>query len=246
MLSRLVIAFLPRSKCLLISWLLSLSTVILGAKEIRSDTVFIFFPIYLPWSDGTGCRDLPFWMLSLSQLFQSPLSPSSRGSSVPLLSTINMVSSACLRLLIFLLATLIPACDSSSLLFHMMYSAYKLNKQGDSLQPWCNSFPVLNQSIVPCLVLTLASWLAYRFLRRQVRWSGSPISLRSFHSFLWGEWVHYIPWMSAPYWSYKYLLPLSRLAIHFIDSFLFNLTIRQKWTINSSHVGLWPITRSKL
>ena len=41
-----------------------------------------------------------------------------------------------------------------------------------------HSFPNLNQSIVPCLVLTVASWLAYRFLLRQVRWSGIPISLR--------------------------------------------------------------------
>ena len=36
-------------------------------------------------------------------------------------------------------------------------------------------FPILNQSIVPCSVLTIASWPAYRFLRRQVRWSGIPI-----------------------------------------------------------------------
>ena len=38
------------------------------------------------------------------------------------------------------------------------------------------SLPVLNQSIVPCPVLTVASCPAYRFLRRQVRWSGIPIS----------------------------------------------------------------------
>ena len=53
-----------------------------------------------------------------------------------------------------------------------MYSAYKLNKQGESIQPWCTPFTIWNQSIVPCLVLTVASWPAYRFLRRQVRWSG--------------------------------------------------------------------------
>ena len=57
-----------------------------------------------------------------------------------------------------------------------MYCAYKLNKQGDNIQPWRTSFPTLNQSIVQYLVLTLASWPAYRFLRRQVRWSGIPIS----------------------------------------------------------------------
>ena len=45
MLSRFVIAFLPRSKCLLISWLQSLSAVILEFKKIKSVTVFIFFPI---------------------------------------------------------------------------------------------------------------------------------------------------------------------------------------------------------
>ena len=41
-------------------------------------------------------------------------------------------------------------------------------------------FPIWNQSVVPCLVLTVASWPAYRFLRRQVTWSGIPISIRIF------------------------------------------------------------------
>ena len=62
----------------------------------------------------------------------------------------------------------------------MMYSAYKLNKQGDNRQPWCTPFPIWNQSVVPCPILTVASWLAYRFLKRQVRWSGIPISFRIF------------------------------------------------------------------
>ena len=61
-----------------------------------------------------------------------------------------------------------------------MYSAYKLNKQSDNIQPWRTPFPIWNQSVVPCPVLTVASWPAYRFLRRQVRWSGIPISLRIF------------------------------------------------------------------
>ena len=64
-----------------------------------------------------------------------------------------------------------------------MSSAYKLNKQGDNIQLWCTPFPIWNQSVVPCPVLTVASWPAYRFLRRQVRWSGIPISFRIFHSF---------------------------------------------------------------
>ena len=42
--------------------------------------------------------------------------------------------------MIFLLEILIPACASSSPAFLMMYSAYKLNKQGDNIQPWCTPF----------------------------------------------------------------------------------------------------------
>ena len=60
MLSGFVTALLPRSKCLLISWLRSPSTVILEAKEIKSVTFSHYFPIYLPWSDGTGCHGLSF------------------------------------------------------------------------------------------------------------------------------------------------------------------------------------------
>ena len=79
--------------------------------------------------------------------------------SSSLLSAINVVSYAHLRLLIFLSAVLIPACDSSSPAFHLMYSACKLNKQGDSVQPGCTPFPILNQSVVPCTVLT---WLVVK------------------------------------------------------------------------------------
>ena len=60
-----------------------------------------------------------------------------------------------------------------------------LNKQGDNIQPWHTPFPIWNQSVVPCPVRTVASWPAYGFLKRQVRWSGIPISFRIFHSLLW-------------------------------------------------------------
>ena len=59
MLSRLVITFLPRSKCLLISWLQSPSAVILEPKKTVSHC-FHCFPVYLQWSDGTGCHDFSF------------------------------------------------------------------------------------------------------------------------------------------------------------------------------------------
>ena len=61
-----------------------------------------------------------------------------------------------------------------------MFSAYKLNKQDDNIQPLHTPFPIWSQSVVPCPVLTVASWPAYRFHRRQVRWSGISISLRIF------------------------------------------------------------------
>ena len=63
-LSRLVITFLPRSKCLLISWLHSPSAVILDPRKIVSHC-FHWFPIYLPWSDGTGCHDPSFLNIDL-------------------------------------------------------------------------------------------------------------------------------------------------------------------------------------
>ena len=66
MLSRLVITFLPRSKHLLISWLQSSFAVIFWAPQNK---VSHCFPFYLPWSDGTGCHDLNFWMLSFKPTF---------------------------------------------------------------------------------------------------------------------------------------------------------------------------------
>ena len=60
MLYRLVIAFLPRSKCLLISWLQSPCAVILEPKKIKFSYCFNFFPISLQWSDGNGCHNLSF------------------------------------------------------------------------------------------------------------------------------------------------------------------------------------------
>ena len=122
---------------------------------------------------------LVFWMLSFKPTSSlSSFTFMNRLFSSSSLSAVRVVSSAYQRLLVFLTTIWIPACASSSPAFLMMYSAYKLNKQGDNIQPWCTPFPIWNQSIGPCPVLTVASWPAYRFLRRQVRWSGIPISLR--------------------------------------------------------------------
>ena len=153
-----------------------------GAQENKICHYFLF---YLPWSDGTGCHDFSFWMLNFKPAFSlSSFTLIKKLFSSSSLSAIRILSSAYVRLLIFLPAVLIPTCDSSSLEFHMMYSAYKLNKQNEDLQPCHTPSPIWNQSIVPCPVLTVASWHADSFLRRQVRWSVISISLRIFHSLL--------------------------------------------------------------
>ena len=186
MLLRFVITFLPRSKHLLISWLQSPSAVILEHQKIKSVTVSIVSPSVCHEVMGPYVMILVFWMLSFKPVFSLyPFAFIKRLFSSSLLSAIRVVSSAYLRLLIFLLAIFFPAYASSSLAFYVMYSAYKLNKQGNNKQSWHTPFPIWNQSIVPCPVLTGASWPAYRFLKRQVRWSGIPISLRIFHSLLW-------------------------------------------------------------
>ena len=152
-----------------------------GVPQNKVCHCFHCFSIYLPWSDGTRCHDLSFLMLS----FKSAISLSSLTFIKRLfsssLSAIRVVTSAYLRLLMFLSAIFIPAYTSSSPAFLTMYSAYKLNKQGDNIQPWHIPFLIWSQSVVPCMILTVASWPAYRFLRRQGRWSGIPISLRIFH-----------------------------------------------------------------
>ena len=180
-LSRLV--FIPRSKCLFISWLQSPPAVILQPKKIKSVTVSNISPSIYHEVMGPDTTLFVFWMLGFKPTFHSPLSLSSRDSS--LLYAIRVGSSAYLRLLIFLPAILIPACASSSPEFHMMYSACKLNKQDDNIQPWHTLFPIWNQFVVPCPVLTVASWPTDRFLKRQFRWSGIPTSLRISHSLLW-------------------------------------------------------------
>ena len=93
-----------------------------GAQKIK---VWHCFPIYFPWSDGTGCQDLRFRMLSFKPTFSlSSFTFIKRLFSSSSLSAIRVVSSAYLRLLIFLPAILIPACASSSPAFLVMYSGW--------------------------------------------------------------------------------------------------------------------------
>ena len=123
MLSRLVIAFFPRNKRLLISWLQSPFAVILELKKIKSVTVSTVPPSVCHEVMGPDAMIFVFWMLSFKPAFSlSSFTFIKRLFSSSSLSAIRVVSSAYLRLLIFLPAILIPACTSSSLAFHMMYS----------------------------------------------------------------------------------------------------------------------------
>ena len=163
-----------------------MAVVILEPPKIKSLTVSIVFPSVCHEVMGPGAMILVFLILSPKpalSLYSFTLIKRLFSSSS--LSAIRGVSSVYLRLLMFLLPILIPACNSSSLAFLMMCSSYRLNKQGDGRQPCHTPFLMLNQSVVPYRVLTVASWPTYRFLRRQIRWSGIPITLRDFHSLSW-------------------------------------------------------------
>ena len=183
MLSRLVTAYLPRSKRLHFMAAVTICSDFRAPE--KSLTLSIVSPSICHEVIRPDAMILVFWMLSFKPSFYFPLTFIKRLFSSSSLSAIRVVSSAYLRLLIFLPAIMIPAYASSSPVFYMMYSAYKLNKQGDNIQPWHTPFPIWNQSVVPYPVLTVACWPAYRFLRRRVRWSGIPISWRIFHSLWW-------------------------------------------------------------
>ena len=144
MLSRFVIAFLPRSKHLIISWLQSLSAVILELEKIKSVTVSIVSTCIFHEEIGPDAMILIFWMLGFKPAFSlSSFNFIKRLFSSSSLSAIRVMSSVYLRLLKFLPAILILAYASSSLAFHMMYSAYKLNKHSDNIPSLTYSFPNL-------------------------------------------------------------------------------------------------------
>ena len=119
MLSMLVIAFLPRSNRLLISWLQSPSTVILEPPRIKSLTVSIVSPSICHEVMGPDAMIFVFWMLSFKQAFLFSSFTFMKRLFSSLLSAIRVVSSAYLRLLIFLPAILI------CLLVWLSNSSYK-------------------------------------------------------------------------------------------------------------------------
>ena len=110
--------------------------VILEPKKIKSLIVSIVSPSICHEVIGLDAMVLVFLMLSFKPAFSlSSYTFLKRLFSSSSISAIRVMLSAYLRLLIFLLTILISACASASLAFLMMYSAYKLNKQGDNIQP---------------------------------------------------------------------------------------------------------------
>ena len=101
MLSRLVITFLPRSKCLLISWLQSPSAVILEPPKIKPATVSIVYPSSCHEVMGLDAMILVFWMLSFKPAFSLASFIFIKRLFSSSLSAIRVTSSAYLRLLIF-------------------------------------------------------------------------------------------------------------------------------------------------
>ena len=136
-LSRFVIAFLQRSKGLLMDAVTIHSDF--GAQENRVSHCFHLFPVYLPWSDRTGCHDL-FLNVILHQLFHFPLSFSSRRSLVPLCFLpwgwrhLHIWGCWYFSQLSWFQLELHSAQ-------HFVWCTHKLNKQGDDNKAMMNSFP---------------------------------------------------------------------------------------------------------
>ena len=170
---------------------------------MKSDTVSIFSLSICHEVMGLGAMIFIFWMLSfksvLSLFFFTLIN---RDFSYSSLSVIKVVTKwlppKCLNhwsgysllsvICISEVVDISPSNLDSSPAFHVIYYVYKLNSQSDHIQPWHTPFPIWNQFIVPCPILTVASWPTYTFLRTQVRQSGIPISWRIFHSLLWSTW----------------------------------------------------------
>ena len=169
--SRFVIAFLPRSKHLLILWLELLSAVILEPKKIKFVTVCTFSLFAMKW--------LVFWMLSFKPAFSLFSFTLIKSSLVPLcflpLQWCHLHICYCISEVVDISPI---SLDSSLWVIQPSIShdvtTYSLAYSFPNPEPVCCS---MSGSVAP--------WPASRFHRRQVGWSGSPISWRIFHSLLW-------------------------------------------------------------
>ena len=155
-LSRLVIAFLPKQSSS-DSWLQS-PTADFGAQEGEICHHFHISPSICHAVMRLEAMILVFKIFSLKLAHSlSSFTLSKKLFSSSSHSAIRVLSSTYLRLLMFLLPILLPACNSSSPGFLMMCSEYRLNKHGDGRQSCRNLFSILNQSVAPYRVVTFCS-----------------------------------------------------------------------------------------
>ena len=137
--------FLLRSKCLNFMAAITICSDF-GVQKIKSATVSIVSPFISYEVMGPEAMILVFWMLSFKPTFSL--------SSFTFIKRLFFFAYCCkgfvicISEVIFLSAILIPACALSSPAYLMMYSACKLNKQGDNIQPWCTPFLIWNQSVI--------------------------------------------------------------------------------------------------
>ena len=222
MLSSLVIAFLPRNKCLLISCLQSTPAVILEHKKIKSLIISIVSPSICHEVMGPDAKFFECWVLSqLFSLSSFTFIKSLLDSSS--FSAIRVGSCAYLRLLIFLLAILILACASSSPAFSMMYSAY-----GTTLQYSCLENPMDGGAWKAAIHevaegRTRLSDFTFTFMHWRRKWQPTPV-------FLPGESQGWRAW-----WAAVYGVAQSRTQLKWLSSSSSTLHMLNKQGDNVKH-----------
>ena len=127
-----------------------------GAPKNKVCLCFRSFPSICHEVMGLDAMTLVFWMLSFKPAFSlSSYTFIKRLFRSSLLSALSEVVD-------IPPGKLDSSCASSSPAFRMRYSAYKLNKQGDNIHPWCTPFPILNQSVVLYIVYIKTIFWKYR------------------------------------------------------------------------------------
>ena len=139
MLSRFVIAFLLEQASFNCMAVVTICSDFGAQKNV---IVSIVSPSICHEVRGLDAMILVSWMLSFKPTFSLSSFTFKRLFSSSSLSATSVVSSTYLSLLIFFPAILIPVCASFSSTFLLMHPAYKLNEQGDNIQPWCTPFPI--------------------------------------------------------------------------------------------------------
>ena len=153
--------FPSNSNSLLLSWLQSPSTVILENKNIKSVTASSFFPFSCHEVMQPDAMMLVFLNVEFQASFCTHLFHPHHKAFWFLFTFCHKSDIICWYF---------SQESWFQLVVHPASDAFCIEaKQGDNIQPCDTPFPILNQSVFPCLVLTVASWPTYR---RQVRWLG--------------------------------------------------------------------------